>query len=199
MATFCSNCHAPLPAARWQLHDGREVCARCHATAVYDPVRAHAIFDFTAAAVAVQLGLQLRVGVGFALADAQVLAAMATRGGANADLLGVYMRHGRERTIYVRYGLPLLMLRTTIAHEYAHAWQAENCPLLDDLPLSEGFAEWVAYRHLLYLGAGRAAARMRAAAHPYHDWFLQILAREDRAGPAGVLAHLMAAGQGAAG
>jgi aminopeptidase N len=42
-----------------------------------------------------------------------------------------------------------LVIRVT-AHEYAHAWQGENCPLLDDPLLREGFAEWVAYRVLEY-------------------------------------------------
>jgi hypothetical protein len=196
MTDHCTNCFAPLRGPRWQLHDGRAMCARCHATAVYDPARAREIFAFTTAAVAAQLGMQLRVGVGFALADADALRAFQTRTSEPVELLGVYMRNGRERTIYVRYGLPLLMLRTTIAHEYAHAWQTENCPLLDDLALSEGFAEWVAYRHLLYLGAGRAADKMRAAPHPYRAWFLAILDREMRDGPAGVLAHLIAAGRG---
>ena len=68
----------------------------------------------------------------------------------------------------------------------------------DDDTLREGFAEWVAYRHLLYLGCTRAAQRMLTSSHPYRPFMEQVLAIEAQRGPAGVLQHIRAVGRGVA-
>jgi len=175
-------------------------CSRCHSTAIYDTAIATQLFNETVEAVVRQLGLQLRVGVDFRLADAPLLARMRAEGGFVGEerTLGLYHRNGRIRTIYVLYGLPKLSFRTVVAHEYAHAWQGETCPLLEDDRLREGFAEWVAYRHLLYLGCTKAAQRMLTSQHPYRPLLEEVLALDERIGPAGVVAHILAVGRGAA-
>jgi len=116
---------------------------------------------------------------------------------ADEKTLGLYQRQGRLRAIYVLYGLPKLLFRTVVAHEYAHAWQGESCPLLEDDRLREGFAEWVAYRHLLYLGCSKEAQRMLTSAHPYRPMLEEVLAIDARVGPSGVVQHLLAVGRGA--
>jgi hypothetical protein len=197
----CDACSAPVGDQHWTLHDGRVLCARCHSTAIYDPAVAGRLFGETVGAIVGQLGLTLRVGVDFRLVDAPALAKVraAADDGHDPDekTLGLYQRQGRLRAIYVLYGLPKLMFRTVVAHEYAHAWQGETCPLLDDHRLREGFAEWVAYRHLLYLGSAKAARRMLTSAHPYRPLLEEVLALEQRAGPAGVVEHILAVGRGA--
>jgi hypothetical protein len=198
----CDACSAPVGDQHWTLHDGRVLCARCHATAIIDLDVARQLYDETVAAVAAQLGLALRVGVEFRLVDAPTLTGIRAEGsgGHTADekTLGLYQRQGRLRAIYLLYGLPRLLFRTVVAHEYAHAWQGESCPLLEDDGLREGFAEWVAYRHLLYLGCTRAAQRMLASSHPYRPLLEQVLALEERVGPAGVLQHILEVGRGVA-
>jgi hypothetical protein len=197
----CDACSAPVGDQHWTLHDGRVLCARCHSTAIYDPAVAGRLFDETVGGVIRQLGLTLRVGVEFRLVDAPALARVRATADDGHDpdekTLGLYQRQGRLRAIYVLYGLPKLMFRTVVAHEYAHAWQGETCPLLDDDGLREGFAEWVAYRHLLYLGCAKAARRMLASAHPYRPLLEEVLALEQRAGPSGVVEHILAVGRGA--
>src|SRR3982751_4461852 len=197
----CDACSAPVGDQHWTLHDGRVLCARCHATAIIDLDVARQLYDQTVAAVTAQLGLALRIGVEFRLVDAPTLTRIRAEGSgehtAEEKTLGLYQRQGRLRAIYLLYGLPKLLFRTVVAHEYAHAWQGESCPLLEDDRLREGFAEWVAYRHLLYLGCTRAAQRMLASSHPYRPLLEQVLALEQRVKPAGVLQHLLAVGRGA--
>ena len=67
----CDACSAPVGDQHWTLHDGRVLCARCHATAIIDLDVARQLYDETVAAVAAQLGLALRVGVEFRLVDRQ--------------------------------------------------------------------------------------------------------------------------------
>lgn len=190
----CASCGAPVGAQHWRLHDGRLQCALCHATAVYDPDLARAIFDETVAAVTAQLGLTLNVGVAFRLVDAPTLEGIRSDGGPpppeGHNTLGLYQRRGHIRAIYMLYGLPRLAFRTTVAHEYAHAWQGERCPLLSDDELREGFAEWVAYHHLRWLGCSRAAERMLTAPHPYRPALDRVLAMERQLGAAGVIEAL---------
>jgi Protein DA1 len=190
----CASCGAPLGTQHWQLHDGRFQCAACHATAVYEPQLARAIFDETVAAVAAQLGLTLNVGVAFRMVDAPTLEGIRAQGAApppeGHNTLGLYQRRGHLRAIYMLYGLPRLTFRTTVAHEYAHAWQGERCPLLSDDELREGFAEWVAYHHLRWLGCGKAAERMLTGNHPYRPALDRVVALEHRLGAAGVIETL---------
>jgi hypothetical protein len=197
----CDTCSAPVGAEHWTLHDGRVLCARCHSTAIYDPAVAGRLFDETVGAVVSQLGLTLRVGVEFRLVDAPALARVRAAGqnghAPNEKTLGLYQRQGRLRAIYILYGLPKLAFRTVVAHEYAHAWQGETCPLLDDDGLREGFAEWIAYRHLLYLGCTKAAQRMLTSPHPYRPLLERVLELDQRVGPSGVVAHILAVGRGA--
>lgn len=178
----------------WRLHDGRLQCGACHATAVYDPALARRIFDETVAAVGTQFGLTLNVGVAFRLVDAPTLEGLRAEGGDSPpeghSTLGLYQRRGHIRTIYMLYGLPRLGFRTTVAHEYAHAWQGERCPLLRDDDLREGFAEWVAYHHLRWLGCMKAAERMLSAPHPYRPALDRVLALERRLGVPGVIEYL---------
>src|SRR5215218_9944582 len=97
----CDACSSPVGDQHWTLHDGRVLCARCHATAIIDPEVARLLYDQTVAAVAAQLGLALRVGVEFRLVDAPTLARIRAdgSGGHTADekTLGLYQRQGRLR------------------------------------------------------------------------------------------------------
>ncbi len=191
----CDNCGAPLGPDAWRLHDGRLQCSRCHKTAVYDVATAHTLYAETVNHLATHLELVLNVGVEFRLVDAPTLHEIRQQDPSYHPLhkertLGLYHRHGRLRAIYMLYGLPRLLFRTTVAHEYAHAWQGEHCPLLRDFTLREGFAEWVAYRHLLDIGCTKAAQRMIHSNHPYLPALQHVLALEQRHGISGLIAYM---------
>ncbi len=189
----CSSCGAPIGPDHWQLHDGRRQCARCHSVAVYDAAVAHTLYDETVAALRQQFGMELNIGTLFRLVDAPTLAGLCMQTSNkwamenHMPILGLYHRQGHIRVIYMLYGLPRLLFRLTVAHEYAHAWQGENCPLLHNETLREGFAEWVAYHHLLWLGCTKAARRMLDAPHPYRPALEHMLELQQHLGMGGVI------------
>ena len=193
----CSSCGAPVGEPHWRLHDGRVQCATCHSTAVYAPSEACALYDETVASLIDQFGLRVRVQVEFRLVDAPTLAHMMARDGLpsapEAITLGLYQRYGNLRAIYMLYGLPRLPFRITVAHEYAHAWQDEYCLRLRSEVLREGFAEWVAYRHLIWLGCTRAAQRMLMSDHPYRPMLQHVLELDRRYGTYGVIEYIQQA------
>lgn len=149
----CDMCDHPMRANHACLPDGRHVCVRCHRSAVYDWSRARALFERTTRIVMDQLGLRLNVGTDFAMADQQDLRRLAEQAHPVLQeeldsVVGLFVRKGCKRVMYVLYGLPEIALIETIAHEWAHAWQRESCPLLQDRLIREGFAEWAAYKAL---------------------------------------------------
>jgi hypothetical protein len=201
----CDSCGAPLGAHFWRLHDGRLQCGKCHNTAIYDPALAQQLYAETVGGIASKPGLVLNVGADFRMVDEPTLRDL--RSGStihpnqpghapdhtfttSTRTLGLYVRKGHRRTIYMLYGVPRLIFRTTVAHEYAHAWQTEHCPLLRDIHLIEGFAEWVSYQHLCWFGASRAAQRMLAAPHPYRPDLERMLALEQQLGPQGLIEYM---------
>lgn len=193
----CDSCGAPVGQAHWQLHDGRLQCATCHATAIYDVSLAQTLYHETINNVATQLGLTIRMPVAFRLVDAPTLHALHVPsdnayvpGHETVRPLGLYHRKGNVRVIYLLYGIPRLLFRITVAHEYAHAWQGEQCPMLETPMLREGFAEWVAFYHMLFLGATKAARRMIDIPHPYQPALEYMFELERRFGKHGLIQYI---------
>ena len=176
-----------------RLPDGRRICAHCHQTAVYDPARAQALFERVAHVVTAQLHLGLNVGTDFTLVDHQHLQRLATEASHAlhddpAKVVGLFVRKGRKRVMYILSGLPQILLIQTTAHEWAHAWQGENCPLLQNPLVREGFAEWVAYKTLQTIGAVKKMALMEQQDGLYGEGLRNMLELERRGGMSGVLA-----------
>jgi len=191
-APRCDVCGLPMGANHVHLPDGRQVCLRCHRTAVYNPARAQALFAHVARVVTDQLGLGLNVGTDFALADPQHLRRLAGEAdpppnGGPDRVVGLFVRKGRKRVMYLLSGLPQIVFIQTVAHEWAHAWQGENCPLLETPWIREGFAEWVAYKALQGLGAVKKAALMERREGLYGEGLRMMLRLEQERGVVGVL------------
>ncbi len=190
----CDVCAAPLTDERWQLADGRVSCARCHATAIYIPEQAAALYDEMKAVVANLLGLKLNIPTGMALVGRDQLEEIIRQQDNShsapeiGHVLGLYARRGTRRGIYVQNGLPRLLLLQLAAHEFAHAWQGENCPLLHDPLVHEGFAEWVAYKVMGHFGYARSQERMLARTDIYGQGLKWALDLEASQGAAGVVA-----------
>jgi hypothetical protein len=159
-APRCDICNLPMGERHTSLPDGRRICARCSQTAVYDSGQAQTIFERVVGVVTDRLGLKLNVGTDFALVDPEHLRRLAVESGREtkrfpadpSNVVGLFIRKGRKRVMYVLSGLPRMAFIHTVAHEWAHAWQGENCPLLNDPLVREGFAEWAAHKTLQVMG-----------------------------------------------
>lgn len=186
-------CGVPVGANHVRLPDERRICARCHQTAVYDPAHAETLFEYVARIVTDQLGLGLNIGADFTLVDYLHLRRLAAEmspalGDGQGRVVGLFIHKGRKRVMYVLSGLPQTLLIQTVAHEWAHAWQGENCLLLQDLLVREGFAEWAAYKTLQEMGATKKMALMEQQNGLYGEGLRQMLKLEQRDGVPGVLA-----------
>ena len=116
------------------------------------------LFEEIKTVIGQKLGIRLNVPTGLVLVDRDKLSEIIEKYSNgqvsnNPDqILGIYVRHGMRRAIYVQSGLPKSLLLATAAHEFAHAWQGENCPILEDNQMLEGLAWWTAYKTLGYYG-----------------------------------------------
>ncbi len=101
--------------------------------------------------------------------------------------LGIYARRGMRRGIYVQTGLPRVLFLQVAAHEYAHAWQGENCPTLRDPMIHEGFAEWLAFHVMGYFRYSKGQARMLGRNDLYGKGLKWALDLETMSGEGGVI------------
>jgi hypothetical protein len=189
----CEVCGAPLGEERWLLSDGRVFCERCHASGIFQPQQAQVIYEESKNVIAHTLGLELNIPTALVLVDRNQLTEVIQKqsNGSNSleveKTMGIYARQGMKRGIYVQTGLPRLLFLQVASHEYAHAWQGENCPLLRDPLLHEGFAEWVAYRVLGHYGYKTQMDRMQAREDIYGQGLQFVLDLELKFGPVGVI------------
>lgn len=186
----CELCKALLTDERWYLSDGRVYCATCHASSIFLPEDADSLFQDMKAILASELDISLNIPTGLALVDQNQLGEV-IRKQASLELsgdrqnllldaeqtLGIYTRRGMRRGIYLQTGLPQALFLQVAAHELAHAWQGENCPVLRDPILREGFAEWVAFHVLGRYGYVESQDRMLARQDIYGEglrWALKV-------------------------
>ena len=202
----CDVCSAPQTDEKWQLSDGRITCAHCHSTAIYSPQDAAKLYEDMKKTVTQRLGLKLNVPTGLAMVDRnqlrEVIRQQANPGnniGMEAQrqdifgeldpqrTLGIYARRGMRRGIYVQTGLPRMLFLQVATHEYAHAWQGENCPMLRDPLVHEGFAEWMAYHIMGYFRYTKGQERMLSRDDIYGHGLKWALEIDSKLGESGVI------------
>ncbi len=192
----CDACGEPLGDTYDLLSDGRSLCLSCSATAVTSPREAERLFAETRQRLERLLGMRLEAGLRFRFVDRPTLLARARelpdlRG--ETKTRGLFIQEGDRREILVMAGLPLQQTAGVMAHELAHAWQAEHCPGETSRLLREGFAEWVTYRVLLARGADKEAANLLRREDLYGRGFKRMLQIEKRSGKAAVFAEICGA------
>ena len=194
----CDTCSRPVGAHYWTRTDGRKLCDRCQSTAVSDPAQAYALYRRVRADLARWLGISLRVTCQLKLVSRYQLDEMITKSSLchlDADsrerCFGLFVREGKHRAIFVEYGLPRIVLMEVMAHEFAHAWQSENCRRDQHPEIQEGFAEWVAYKLLEGLGCRRRCERMLRRDDLYGRGLRKMLKLENQGGQALVFRQVM--------
>jgi hypothetical protein len=203
-----ANSEAPLDTRYSVLSTGRNLCDRCRSTAVTDPNAAHALYGRVKAALSRQIGMSLREPCQLKLVSRDQIVSLVDSSlpynldaGSRGRCFGLFMRQGAHRAIYIESGLPQIVLLEVLAHEYAHAWQSENChtgdrghrqsptptpasgyprPPIPDI--QEGFAEWVAYKLLQHWGCRRRSDRMLRRDDLYGRGLKLVLAWETEGG-----------------
>ena len=196
----CDACCAPLTDETWQLSDGRVMCAYCHSMAIYSPAAANKIYDEMKMVAEKRMGIKLNIPTGLALVDRNQLSEVIRSQIENTQserldaeqldpqrTIGLYARRGIRRGIYIQTGLPRILFLQVAAHEFGHAWQGENCPLIRDELAHEGFAEWVSYHVLGYYGYTLGQERMQARQDIYGKGLAWALDIESSQGMSGVL------------
>jgi hypothetical protein len=131
------------------------------------------------------MGMPVEHTVHFSLEDKAFIKTKAN--GIPGDLKGLFYRKGNNYNIYVLYGLREKDLIEVIAHEMAHAWQAENCR--DDMPLEdqEGFSQWIGYKTLSGFGYEDFARLMTQGDTIYAKGLSKMLKMEQTGGKGAVL------------
>lgn len=180
----CAICGVPVGEHYWSYPDGRIVCSECGDRAVLDIGAIHRIMQDARQIVERRLGLVVRhpytvtveqlSGVFPADQDNRIQAPPG-ESQLYGNELGKYRRAGDRSEIFLLVGLPPELLYETAAHEYAHAWQAENSPV--DLPpeLREGFAQWIAAEVLRAKGYRSALEKLEARSDfPYGTGYQRL-------------------------
>ena len=177
----------------WTLSDGRVFCDKCRDTSIFSLEEARALYKGIKKVITRTLGLRLNISTALVLVDRDQLTDIILQQSGDPNSLdvektmGIYTRRGMKRGIYVQTGLPRRLFLQVASHEFAHAWQGENCPLLSDLRFREGFAEWVAYHVLNHYDYQDQIHHMLSGNNIYSKGLMWMLELESTSGKKGVL------------
>lgn len=101
---------------------------------------------------------------------------------------GMYKYKDGIHHIYILKNIDSDTFLGICGHEYAHAWQAENCPSGQDKILREGFARWCEIKTLEADGAYLLARKYRLSADwNYRAGYTILLRYEDKNGQQAVI------------
>lgn len=106
------------------------------------------------------------------------------------NTLGQYSIKWRE--IKIDRAQNIIITLAVISHEFAHAWQQANYPQIDDLTYIEGFATWIQYKFVEYMGYKKAAEVIVAMTPELYRYGFQYFRGAERnySFPSGIREHL---------
>lgn len=165
----CQICGAPVGRDLWRYPDGRLVCGTCGERAIFDIEEISRIMQESQTIAEGFLGLVLRLPYVLKVEklNGTSATALALRERIFSDgsplygkELGLYRRIGNSSEIFLLFGLIPELVYEAAAHEYAHAWQADNDLSDLDPEWVEGFAQWVAAEVLRHKGFSQALERL---------------------------------------
>lgn len=188
---YCETCHQAAPKC---LFCGRpmsgveapeKVCVRCRAKAVTSPEEARQLYHQVRDWLEGDLNLAWSWTISLRLTS-DLPEAVGIEGKSGFRELGAFLREGESGTVVLLEGLPRDLLIETLAHELAHAWQAENCPPKSTLLWKEGFAQWVAAKALDGFNCEEALAILEHRQDLYGKGYRMIRELESKHGREGV-------------
>lgn len=197
----CGVCGAPVGKNGQHLAGGQYRCGECSRTLVLDEQSVNNLYQAVIKQAETILGITVEQIPTLVIAEPAQLAAVRRAHGdtepqlpesSGQHIVGFFAQNGSTRTIYVEYGLPRVSLIGTLAHEYAHAWQADHAPRQQTELQREGFAEWVSYRVLVALGHTREAARATRREDLYGQGLRYFITLEQQSGRQQVFAEALA-------
>jgi hypothetical protein len=180
----CDICGVPVDDHYWQYPDGRIICSECGERAIFNIEAVRTIVRIMQETVEKRLGLKLKRPYTLSVEMLSGLAPEDTGAPRKAESakaalygkeLGLYRTEGNRSEIVLLFGLPPDLLYEAAAHEYAHAWQAEN-GYLDLTPeMVEGFAQWVAAEVLRAQGFRGTLEKLEARTdYPYGTGYQKL-------------------------
>ncbi len=192
-APTCSVCGRPVSGQVRRLSDGRLLCATDASRAVLEPEEARRVFWGAVAAVNSALGPEFKLRnriEAVELVDRSGMRRVASERGQVRGEVALGLFRFRKQgdlatyTVYLLSGLPRERLVTVAAHEYGHAWHAENNPRYQEVTrsLREGLAEWVAWSTNTRLGRSGELAFMGTQRDPDYVHGLGVFRALERAG-----------------
>jgi hypothetical protein len=184
----CSNCGVPSGPRRTRLDDGRRLCPDCMSAALFEPRLVTPVKNSVLSYLSGGLGMSVTHSIEYALKDKSFLDEKSKE--MKGDLNGLFFRKGDDYHIYVLYGLRKKDLVWVLAHEIAHAWQAENTSgNLGSVDL-EGFAQWAAYNSLRHFGYDEFSKTMLNGDSDYSRGLRKMLDIETAGGAEAVFDYI---------
>ncbi len=184
----CSSCGAPVGLSGNNLDDGRCLCSSCYASGLFRADQISAIKTQTLNYLSDYLGMNISHKITYTLQGEDFIKEKSH--GLSGDLNGLFYRKGDKFDIYVLYGLRRDDLYQVLAHEIAHAWMSENAKSERSLEESEGFAQWVAYHFLGYLGLQEQQRILLAGDDVYASGLRMMIQLENERGKRGVMDYI---------
>jgi hypothetical protein len=181
-ATPCAVCGAPTRTAR--IRDARWFCPECTRTLIEDAAEIDVAYRGLLRTATERLGLTLSEPPALLVESATGIRAQAGVQEPPVGLCGLYVRDGEAPpSIHVIAPLPRARLCAVLAHEIAHAWQAERCPEEQGARVREGFAEWVSWKLLEGIEGGDGERHaIESRTDVYGDGFRLFAALDARGG-----------------
>lgn len=181
----CSSCGAPVGLSDNVLEDGRHLCASCYSSGLFRADQVSAVKTQVLNYLSDYLAMNISHKITYTLQGEDFIKEKSN--GLSGDLNGLFYRKGDKFDIYVLYGLRRNDLSQVLAHEIAHAWMSENAKREYSLEENEGFAQWVAYHFLGYLGLQEQQRILLAGDDVYASGLRLMLQIEKERGRRGVI------------
>ncbi len=187
----CRFCSAPTQdhaayGSRWAM------CAECKARAIHGIDEYKDILSEVEALLSSNIHLQLQNPAGLEICEDIVREGR----GMNGNEMGLMQQHGSVAVLLVQDGLPVEVAYETIAHEWAHAWVAQNARFKLSTETEEGFCQWVASKILLAKGFEASLDILRNRDDLYGTGYRRMEHMESSKGSNGLVEYIQSARPG---